>query len=74
MQSANLFGPLKGLCPHKALIGLTQTTSSTSGYDFGHVLILNRLQIIPAFFFKQFDKEVKILTFFKEVLISIIFN
>jgi len=39
------------------------------------VLILNRLQIIPAFFFKQFDnKEVKILTFFKEVLISIIFN
>jgi hypothetical protein len=46
-----------------------------SPYDFGHVLILNRLQIIPAFFFKQFDKkEVNILTFFKEVLISIIFN
>ena len=33
MQSANLFGPLKGLCPHKALIGLTQATGSAGGFD-----------------------------------------
>ena len=34
MQSANLFGPLKGLCPHKALIGLTQASGLAGGLDF----------------------------------------
>ena len=33
MRSANLFGPLKGLCPHKALIGLTQATGLAGGFD-----------------------------------------
>ena len=34
MRSANLFGPLKGLCPHKALIGLTQASGLAGGFDF----------------------------------------
>ena len=34
MQSANLFGPLKGLCPHKALIGLTQASGLAGGFDY----------------------------------------
>ena len=33
MRSANLFGPLKGLCPHKALIGLTQASGLAGGFD-----------------------------------------
>ena len=36
MQSANLFGPLKGLCPHKALIGLTQASGLAGGFDFNY--------------------------------------
>ena len=35
MRSANLFGPLKGLCPYKALIGLTQATGLAGGFDLG---------------------------------------
>jgi hypothetical protein len=35
MRSANLFGPLKGLCPHKALIGLTQASGLAGGFDCG---------------------------------------
>lgn len=34
MQSADRFGPLKGLCPYKALIGLTQATGLAGGFDF----------------------------------------
>ena len=34
MRSANLFGPLKGLCPHKALIGLTQASGLAGGFDW----------------------------------------
>ena len=33
MQSADRFGPLKGLCPYKALIGLTQATGLAGGFD-----------------------------------------
>ena len=33
MRSANLFGPLKGLCPYKALIGLTQASGLAGGFD-----------------------------------------
>ena len=33
MQSADCFGPLKGLCPYKALIGLTQATGLAGGFD-----------------------------------------
>ena len=34
MQSADRFGPLKGLCPYKALIGLTQATGLAGGFDY----------------------------------------
>ena len=37
MRSANLFGPLKGLCPHKALIGLTQASGLAGGFDYQKV-------------------------------------
>ena len=37
MQSANLFGPLKGLCPHKALIGLTQASGLAGGFDLPYL-------------------------------------
>ena len=33
MRSANLFGPLKGHCPYKALIGLTQASGLAGGFD-----------------------------------------
>ena len=33
MQAANLFGPLKGHCPYKALIGLTQASGLAGGFD-----------------------------------------
>ena len=33
-RSANLFGPLKGLCPYKALIGLTQASGLAGGFDY----------------------------------------
>lgn len=45
MQSANLFGPLKGLCPHKALIGLTQASGLAGGLDW-FVLLLECIDII----------------------------
>ena len=35
MQSADRFGPLKGLCPYKALIGFTQATGLAGGFDCG---------------------------------------
>ena len=35
MRSANLFGPLKGHCPYKALIGLIQASGLAGGFDFG---------------------------------------
>ena len=34
MQSADRFGPIKGLCPYKALIGLTQATGLAGGFDY----------------------------------------
>ena len=34
MRSANLFGPLKGHCLYKALIGLTQASGLAGGFDF----------------------------------------
>ena len=34
MRSANLFGPLKGHCPYKALIGLTQASGLAGGFDY----------------------------------------
>ena len=37
MRSANLFGPLKGLCPHKALIGLTQASGLAGGFDLPYL-------------------------------------
>ncbi len=39
MRSANLFGPLKGLCPHKALIGLTQASGLAGGFDLSEQLV-----------------------------------
>ena len=33
MRSANLFGPLKGHCLYKALIGLTQASGLAGGFD-----------------------------------------
>ena len=33
MRSANLFGPLKGHCPYKALIGLIQASGLAGGFD-----------------------------------------
>lgn len=33
MQSANLSGSLKGLCPYQALIGLNQATGLAGGFD-----------------------------------------
>ena len=42
MQSADRFGPLKGLCPYKALIGLTQATGLAGGFDY------QRLQVLPS--------------------------
>lgn len=44
MRSANLFGPLKGLCPHKALIGLTQASGLAGGFD---LLIFRKRSIHP---------------------------
>ena len=38
MRSANLFGPLKGLCPHKALIGLTQASGLAGGLDLSIII------------------------------------
>lgn len=51
MQSANLFGPLKGLCPHKALIGLTQASGLAGGFDFSTMPWLVRLpaELFPLF-------------------------
>lgn len=42
MRSANLFGPLKGLCPHKALIGLTQASGLAGGFDLLRDLLFYR--------------------------------
>lgn len=41
MQSADRFGPLKGLCPYKALIGLTQATGLAGGFDYVGGLLAN---------------------------------
>lgn len=34
MRSANLSGPLKGLRPYHALLGLTQASGFAGGFDF----------------------------------------
>ena len=50
MRSANLFGPLKGLCPHKALIGLTQASGLAGGFDFTTI----RLADFPLFTIRHY--------------------
>ena len=49
MQSADRFGPLKGLCPYKALIGLTQATGLAGGFDLSVLPLLVRLRDILLF-------------------------
>jgi hypothetical protein len=51
MQSANLSGPLKGLRPYHALLGLTQASGFAGGFDFFmkfcNLAILNFREDVP---------------------------
>ena len=42
MQSANLSGPLKGLRPYHALLGLTQAPGLAGGFDSRYEYKMNK--------------------------------